>query len=320
MKRFTAVLLMSLVLLVTFSSAALAKPSELPRPGITPDSPLYAFKGFFEGLQLFFTLDPADKAETATHLADVKISEVVAMSRDGKPDAAEKALKKYKKYVALAEKSIEKAAAKEAKKAREADVAQSGTVGGTPDGDDITPDVGSSPDAGSTGDAGTTTDVEATADAGSTGDVSRIEALRQHVAEMTGKHLAVLTALLDKVPDSARAAIQHAIEASSHGHENAPSHVGGGDGNVTNDATATEDASVDGTATTDAAAEHGKANKAKHQEKVKPHGSPGKGKANTSHKLPPTGTKNQSQRRGKAHLWKASASHGKSGDSHGKGH
>jgi hypothetical protein len=37
------------------------------------------------------------------------------------------------------------------------------------------------------------------------------------VAEVTQKHIAVLTALLDKVPDSAKPAIRHAIQVSQNG-------------------------------------------------------------------------------------------------------
>lgn len=112
------------------------------------------------------------------------------------------------------------------------------------------------PDAGSGGDADTT---GVTEDA-LTDRERHLAEVRAHVAAMTAKHLAVLTALLDKVPDHAKLAIRHAIEASSHGHDIAVARLGGGGGEVIGDATAgtTGDASAGSTedagATEDAAA------------------------------------------------------------------
>ncbi len=47
----------------------------------------------------------------------------------------------------------------------------------------------------------------------------------QIVAEATSKHIDVLTALLDKVPEQARAGIQNAIEKSSRGRERALANI-----------------------------------------------------------------------------------------------
>jgi len=45
--------------------------------------------------------------------------------------------------------------------------------------------------------------------------------LAEHVAAETYKHILVLQRVLNKVPDKAKESIEHAIEKSSHGHENA---------------------------------------------------------------------------------------------------
>lgn len=52
----------------------------------------------------------------------------------------------------------------------------------------------------------------------------------QRVAEATSKHITVLTALLDKVPEQARAGIQNAIEKSSRGRERALANIQKEDG------------------------------------------------------------------------------------------
>lgn len=46
-----------------------------------------------------------------------------------------------------------------------------------------------------------------------------VTALAQHVAEETFKHQLVLSDILNKVPDEAKFAIENAINASSHGHD-----------------------------------------------------------------------------------------------------
>ncbi len=52
-----------------------------------------------------------------------------------------------------------------------------------------------------------------------------VTAVSQRVAEATSKHIEVLTALLDKVPEQARAGIQNAIEKSSRGRERALANI-----------------------------------------------------------------------------------------------
>lgn len=48
-----------------------------------------------------------------------------------------------------------------------------------------------------------------------------VTALSEHVANVTSKHITVLQGLLDKVPEQARLAIEHAINVSRRGHERA---------------------------------------------------------------------------------------------------
>lgn len=51
--------------------------------------------------------------------------------------------------------------------------------------------------------------------------------LQEHIVNMTYKHIIVLESVLEKVPDSAKDAIEHAINVSQRGYENALSHIKG---------------------------------------------------------------------------------------------
>lgn len=222
MKRMIATLGLTILLLVgVISTASASHDQALPDPGLTPDSPLYVFKDFFEGLRVFFTFDPADRAEVAADLATLKVAELQKMVEAKKPKAAGVALENYETYVDLAEESLD-----------QADPGVSGDV-----------------QSDASGDADTSVSGDVDTDVSGDAVVDRIAAIRSHVSAMTAKHLVVLTALLNKVPESARPAIQHAIEASSHGHEVAGARAGGWWKGATEDAVgegATDDVLEDG--------------------------------------------------------------------------
>jgi len=73
----------------------LAQEAELPAPGLTPDSAFYFLESFFESIGTFFTFGDVAKAERYAKLAAERVAEAKAVVDKGKPEAAEKALKRY---------------------------------------------------------------------------------------------------------------------------------------------------------------------------------------------------------------------------------
>jgi hypothetical protein len=68
----------------------------LPAAGITPDSWMYGFKKFFEGVDLFFTFDDVAKAEKYVRYAELRLAEAKEMAEKGKPEFVDDLLKEYK--------------------------------------------------------------------------------------------------------------------------------------------------------------------------------------------------------------------------------
>ena len=64
--------------------------------GTTPDSWLYGFKKFFEGVDLFFTSDDVAKAEKHAYLAELRLAEAKEMAENGKPEFVDDLVKEYK--------------------------------------------------------------------------------------------------------------------------------------------------------------------------------------------------------------------------------
>jgi len=84
-----------LILLFSFGSGVFAQETELPNPGITPDSPFYFLERMFEGIGTFFTFGDLNKASRYADLAEERIAEVQAMMDKENPEAAQKALARY---------------------------------------------------------------------------------------------------------------------------------------------------------------------------------------------------------------------------------
>ena len=87
----TALLFLSLSLGV----GVLAQGTELPAPGLTPDSPFYFLERISEGIGTFFTFGDLKKAERYAALATERVAEAQAVVEKGKPEAAQIALKGY---------------------------------------------------------------------------------------------------------------------------------------------------------------------------------------------------------------------------------
>jgi len=91
----------SLILLTLLFGAisVLAQNTNLPSPGILPDSPFYFLKAWKEVIQNFFTFGAENKAKQFLHLADVRLAEYQKMIEKGKTDIAQKTLDKYQKQL-----------------------------------------------------------------------------------------------------------------------------------------------------------------------------------------------------------------------------
>jgi len=117
----TTSFLITLLFLSSLGTGVLAQETELPSPGLTPDSPFYFLETIAEGIGTFFTFGDLKKAERYTVLAAERLAEAQAVVEKGKSEFAEKALERYEdqlnKSVAMAEKAMTKA--KDAEKAME---------------------------------------------------------------------------------------------------------------------------------------------------------------------------------------------------------
>jgi len=87
------------ILIFLFAFNVLAKTTDLPDPGLTPDSSLYFLKEWKESIQTFFTFGAENKAKQYFHLAEVRLAEYQKMLEKGKTEIAEKTLKKYEKQL-----------------------------------------------------------------------------------------------------------------------------------------------------------------------------------------------------------------------------
>jgi len=99
----------SLILLTILFGAinTLAQSTDLPSPGILPDSPFYFLKAWKEAIQNFFTFGAENKAKQFLHLADVRLAEYQKMIEKGKTEIAQKTLDKYQKQLDHALQKIE---------------------------------------------------------------------------------------------------------------------------------------------------------------------------------------------------------------------
>lgn len=120
MKKIT--LLITLLILISFTLGVSAQETELPDPGLsaeglpkaglTPDSPFYFLERITEAIGTFFTFGDLKKAERYTVLATERLAEAKAVIEKGKPELIEKTMERYEnqlnKSIARAEKAMEK--------------------------------------------------------------------------------------------------------------------------------------------------------------------------------------------------------------------
>lgn len=98
-----------LFLLFSLGTGILAQDSELPEPGLTPDSPFYFLETIAEEIVTFFNFGDLKKAARYAALAAERVAEAQALIQEGKPEFAEKAFQRYEmqlnKSIARAEKA-----------------------------------------------------------------------------------------------------------------------------------------------------------------------------------------------------------------------
>ena len=88
-------LIIALLILVSFVGGVLAQETELPDPGLTPDSPFYFLETIAERIGTFFTFGDLKKAQRYAALAAERVAEAQAVVEKGKPEFAEKTLARY---------------------------------------------------------------------------------------------------------------------------------------------------------------------------------------------------------------------------------
>ncbi|MBU0975599.1 hypothetical protein KJ918_02265 [Patescibacteria group bacterium] len=98
-----------IILLFLLGVISFAQETELPDPGLTPDSPFYFLDTLAEKISLFFTFDIVKKAEKAFQFAGEKLAELEVMVKANKIDSLKKAGQKYQEFLDLANQKTKEA-------------------------------------------------------------------------------------------------------------------------------------------------------------------------------------------------------------------
>ncbi len=99
-------------LLLSFGIQIFAQDTDLPSPGLLPDSPIYFLETIAEGIVTFFTFGDLKKAERYATLAAERLAEVQAVIEKGKSEFAEKTMARYENQLNNSIARAEKAQAK----------------------------------------------------------------------------------------------------------------------------------------------------------------------------------------------------------------
>jgi hypothetical protein len=106
------IILPIIILPLIFTATVFAQETELPDPGLTPDSPFYFLETIAEGIGTFFSFGDLKKAERYTNLAAERLAEAKVMAEQGKPKLLEKTLERYEDQLVKALLRTEKAKTK----------------------------------------------------------------------------------------------------------------------------------------------------------------------------------------------------------------
>ncbi len=96
------IILPIIVLSLLFGGVAFAQETELPDPGLTPDSPFYFLERITEAIGTFFTFGDLKKAKRYTALAAERLAEAQAVAEKEKPELIEKILERYENQLVKA--------------------------------------------------------------------------------------------------------------------------------------------------------------------------------------------------------------------------
>jgi len=108
MKKLTVIVVLLAVLVLT--PRALAQDTDLPSPGLTPDSPLYFLDTWGENIGLALTRGPEAKVRKQIAISQEKLAEAEQMGEKGKAEAAEIAVGRYGEMVNAAAAGVASAA------------------------------------------------------------------------------------------------------------------------------------------------------------------------------------------------------------------
>jgi len=103
------IIVAAIVILALSPIFTFAKTTDLPKPGLTPDSPFYFFDTLGEKIDLLFTFSPEKKAEKALQHAEEKLAEAQVMSEENKPKATDIANNNYQDSLNLANTKVQEA-------------------------------------------------------------------------------------------------------------------------------------------------------------------------------------------------------------------
>lgn len=110
LKRGTGVVLL---LVLVFSTLFVAAQTELPDPGILPDSPFYGLKKAWEAMGTAFTFGEEAQAQRALALAERRLAETQVMVKQGKPEFVADLSRSYEQHIQRAQTVVAQAAKKE---------------------------------------------------------------------------------------------------------------------------------------------------------------------------------------------------------------
>ncbi|NVM19918.1 MAG: hypothetical protein HWN80_19615 [Candidatus Lokiarchaeota archaeon] len=105
-------LLITSVFLFSLGTGVLAQETELPDPGLTPDSPFYFLEIIAEEIGNFFTFGDLKKAERHAILAAERLAEAQVIAGKGKPELTEKTLARYENQLEKSMARVERAESK----------------------------------------------------------------------------------------------------------------------------------------------------------------------------------------------------------------
>lgn len=105
-------LIIASLVLIGLAGGILAQGTELPNPGLTPDSPFYFLKSIAEGIGTFFTFGDLAKAERYAELATKRLAEAKVVADKGKLEIAGRVLARYQSQLEKSLTNIEQAKAR----------------------------------------------------------------------------------------------------------------------------------------------------------------------------------------------------------------